>query len=56
MSRRDSGPKRRANAYAQRVYLTVAPSDIKAALTAAWMAGYGSAARARRPRDGSVKP
>jgi hypothetical protein len=48
MSRRAHGPKRRANAYAQRVYLDVGPSEIKAALTAAWMAGYGAAARVRR--------
>jgi len=54
MSRRDAGPKRRANAYAQRNYLTLSPSDIKAALVRAWMSGYGSAARARRAR--SVTP
>jgi hypothetical protein len=50
MSRRDHGPKRRAEHYA---YRTVAnapyePDEVRQVVVRAYMAGYGSASRARR--------
>lgn len=50
MSRRDHGPKRRAEMYAYRV-TRLAPygqGDVRRAIVDAYMAGYRSAARARR--------
>lgn len=55
MSRRDHGPKRRAERYAYRVITKpdfVAPLNRK--LVAAYMAGYRSASRARRKPDPDI--
>jgi hypothetical protein len=51
MTRRTEGPKRRAQEYAYREaykYEGLSGTEIAWALAAAWMAGYRSAARARR--------
>lgn len=50
MSRRDHGPKRRAEHYAYRTVANApyAPDEVRQAVVRAYMAGYGSASRARR--------